>query len=106
MSKWDGKLFALTINPQSSPELYDTLCDLPSRARAERLRQLATIGLTLSAIIGGQKLLIAENAGKPVTKEDEGLAAEGEAGVEKAEQARFRERSEDLRSKLSRQLRS
>lgn len=37
----------LTINPHLNPELFDELNRLPTRTRAERVRTLATIGITV-----------------------------------------------------------
>lgn len=54
MSAWDGRMFALKICPNSSPELYSAIKDLSPRARAERVRQLATVGLSLSGLLGGR----------------------------------------------------
>lgn len=44
---WDGKLRSLTIDSESSPELFQELKALSGRARGERLRSLALIGLTV-----------------------------------------------------------
>ena len=35
----------LQIDPTVAPWLYDSLCELPARQRAERIRLLATLGL-------------------------------------------------------------
>lgn len=37
----------ITVSPSSNPELYDDLDRLPSRKRAERIRALSIIGLSL-----------------------------------------------------------
>lgn len=44
---WDGKMYALTICPYASPELHSALSNLPPRARAERIKQLAMVGLAV-----------------------------------------------------------
>ncbi len=44
-SSWDGKIKNLLISNQSNPELHSELSNMNGRARGERLRFLATLGL-------------------------------------------------------------
>lgn len=43
----------LHIDPAVAPWLYESLCELPRRQRAERIRILATLGLRLEGNPGG-----------------------------------------------------
>lgn len=42
---WDGKFYSMSVDPEGSPELFTELSSLAPRARTERLRALALIGL-------------------------------------------------------------
>lgn len=45
MTKWNGRVSNIVISEHGSPELYDELNKISHKARGERLRCLATIGL-------------------------------------------------------------
>lgn len=42
---WDGRFYSFTVCPAANPELHNELAELTPRARAERLRYLAGLGL-------------------------------------------------------------
>ncbi|EOW9161645.1 hypothetical protein ACN1T8_002207 [Vibrio cholerae] len=44
-SKWDGKISNLNISEQGFPELYRELSQMQHKARSDRLRALALLGL-------------------------------------------------------------
>ncbi|ASK03626.1 hypothetical protein C6Z68_003632 [Salmonella enterica subsp. enterica serovar 4,[5],12:i:-] len=44
-SKWDGKISNLNISEQAFPELYRELSQMQHKARSDRLRALALLGL-------------------------------------------------------------
>lgn len=44
-SKWDGKISNLNISEQAFPELYHELSQMQHKARSDRLRALALLGL-------------------------------------------------------------
>lgn len=46
---WDGRFYSFTVCPKANRELYEELAGLAPRARAERLRHLAGLGLFASA---------------------------------------------------------
>ncbi len=72
---WDGRFYSMTIDRQGSPELYHELADLPARARAERLRSLALIGL--AALKGGAPISTG------VHDEEKKASADNEAGTKR-----------------------
>lgn len=43
--KWDGKISNLNISEQGFPELYRELSQMQHKARSDRLRALALLGL-------------------------------------------------------------
>ncbi|KGM26703.1 hypothetical protein [Photorhabdus sp. RM96S] len=45
VSKWDGKISNLNISEQAFPELYRELSQMQHKARSDRLRALALLGL-------------------------------------------------------------
>ncbi len=51
----------LHIDPAVAPWLYESLCELPARQRAGRVRILATLGLRLEGNPGGSGKGLAEN---------------------------------------------
>ena len=75
---WDGRFYSMTIDQQGSPELYHELADLPARARAERLRSLALIGL--AALKGGAPISTGSTG---VHDEEKKASAENEAGTKR-----------------------
>ena len=44
-SKWDGKISNLNISEQAFPELFRELSQMQHKARSDRLRALALLGL-------------------------------------------------------------
>ena len=44
-NKWDGRISNLNISQDGQPELYEELATISPRARTERLRSLAFVGL-------------------------------------------------------------
>jgi len=51
-SSWDGKISNLNISQQAFPELHDELSKMQHKARSDRLRALALLGLYSLRISG------------------------------------------------------
>lgn len=47
---WDGKFYSMSVDPEGCPELFTELSSLTPRARTERLRTLALIGLSFVGV--------------------------------------------------------
>lgn len=53
-AKWDGKISNLNISEQAFPELYRELSRMQHKARSDRLRSLALLGLYSLHSLGRQ----------------------------------------------------
>ncbi|AKJ36902.1 hypothetical protein GL272_19420 [Aeromonas veronii] len=70
--KWDGKISNLNISDQAFPELHAELSKMNHKARSDRLRSLALLGLYSLQISG--KMTTPESPVQPlVTPENDGV---------------------------------
>lgn len=93
--QWDGKMYTFTVCPYASPELHAAVADLPARARAERIKQLALLGLAMLTRPA------ADAVGQALQARPAAPVAEPEA-----EQGAFAKLKQDRRAQLVGQLRN